>query len=164
MRAKPRPGWERLTRPPESAKRTSPAQDRLWAPSLTCLPSTCEESSRTAPALKMELRASSSDAGREHSELAGATPAQGRASESGTSGRGSSGKAAAREATTREGTTSVVPNTPAADTALAAEVRSSSAAYPSGSVILQRPLWTRWQVLVPAGLVLLGLAIASFLY
>src|SRR6266704_615796 len=123
-----------------------------------------EESSRTDSALNMERRASSSASGREHSELPGATPAQGRASESGTSGRGSSGKAAAREATTREGTTSVVPNTPAADTALAAEVRSSSAAYPSGSVILQRPLWTRWQVLVPAGLVLLGLAIASFLY
>src|SRR5436309_6772859 len=123
-----------------------------------------EESSRTDSALNMELRASSSASGREHSELAGATPAQGRATESGTSGRGSSGKAAAREATTREGTTSVVPNTPAADTALAAEVRSSSAAYPSGSVILPRPLWTRWQVLVPVGLVLLGLAIAGFLY
>src|SRR5205809_841499 len=123
-----------------------------------------EESSRTDSALNIERRASSSASGREHSELPGATPAQGRAPESGTSGRGSSGKAAAREATTREGTTSVVPDTPAADSALAAEARPSSAAYPSGSVILQRPLWTRWQVLVPAGLVLLGLAIASFLY
>src|SRR6266487_4147537 len=105
-----------------------------------------EESSRTDSALNMELRASSSASGREHSELAGATPAQGRASESGTSGRGSSGKAAAREGTTREGTTregttSVVPNTPAADSALAAEARPSFAAYPSGSVILPRPLW-----------------------
>src|SRR5207249_9250608 len=45
--AKSRPGWERLTRPPESAKRTSPAQDRLWAPSLTCLPSKCEASLST---------------------------------------------------------------------------------------------------------------------
>src|SRR5438034_666369 len=123
-----------------------------------------EESSRTDSALNMELRASSSASGREHSELAGATPAQGRASESGTSGRGSSGKAAAREATTREGTTSVVPDTPAADSALAAEARPSSPAYPSGSVILPRPLLTRWQVLVPAGVVLLGLAIAGFLY
>src|SRR5439155_15476632 len=128
-----------------------------------------EESSRTDSALNMELRASSSASGREHSELAGATPAQGRASESGTSGRGSSGKAAAREATTREattreGTTSVVPDTPAADSALAAGARPSSAAYPSGSVILPRPLLTRWQVLVPAGVVLLGLAIAGFLY
>src|SRR5205807_8288470 len=51
-----------------------------------------EESSRTDSALNMELRASSSASGREHSELSGATPAQGRASESGTSGRGSSGK------------------------------------------------------------------------
>src|SRR5204863_263046 len=128
MRAKPRPGWERLTRPPESAKRTSPARDRLWAQWLTCLPS------------KGEARLS--------------TPAQGRASESGTSGRGSSGKT-----TAREGTTSVVPESASGDSALAAEARPSSAAYPSGSVILQRPLWTRWQVLVPAGLVLLGLAI-----
>src|SRR5205807_198492 len=72
-----------------------------------------EESSRTDSALNIERRASSSASGREHSELPGATPAQGRASESGTSGRGSSGKAAAREATTREGTTSVVPDTPA---------------------------------------------------
>src|SRR6266702_1858881 len=84
-----------------------------------------EESSRTDSALNMERRASSSASssasGREHSELPGATPAQGRASESGTSGRGSSGKAAAREATTREGTTSsVVPDTPAADSDLAA--------------------------------------------
>src|SRR5438477_12904647 len=263
MQAKSRPGWERLTRPPESAKRTSPAQDRLWAPSLTCLPSKCEaslstpaptcfrselcctkwplarlpfrgdtsgvifdgimnraplapvrlnpdlppklediinralekerdlryqhasdiksellrlkrdlesgkrsageESSRTDSALNMERRASSSASGREHSELPGATPAQGRASESGTSGRGSSGKAAAREARTPEGPTSVVPDTPAADSALAAEARPSSAAYPSGSVILPRPLLTRWQVLVPAGVVLLGLAIAGFL-
>ena len=123
-----------------------------------------EESSRTDSALNIERRASSSASGREHSELAGATPAQGRVSESGTSGRGSSGKAAAREATTREGTTSVVPDTPAADSALAAEARPSSAAYPSGSVILPRPLLTRWQVLVPAGVVLLGLAIAGFLY
>jgi len=123
-----------------------------------------EESSRTDSALNIERRASSSASGREHSELPGATPAQGRASESGTSGRGSSGKAAAREATTREGTTSVVPDTPAADSALAAEARPSSAAYPSGSVILPRPLLTRWQVLVPAGVVLLGLAIAGFLY
>src|SRR5438552_11482436 len=43
------------------------------------------------------------------------------------------------------------PDTPAADSALAAEARPSSAAYPSGSVILPRPLLTRWQVLVPAG-------------
>src|SRR5205807_818376 len=118
-----------------------------------------EESSRTDSALNMELRASSSASGREHSELAGATPAQGRASESGTSGRGSSGKA-----TAREGTTSVVPESASGDSAVAAEARPSSAAYPSGSVILQRPLWTRWQVLVPAGVVLLGLAIAGFLY
>src|SRR5438309_8848090 len=118
-----------------------------------------EESSRTDSALHMERRASSSASGREDSEVAGATPAQGRASESGTSGRGSSG-----EATPREGTTSVVPESASVDSALAAEARPSSAAYPSGSEILQRPLWTRWQVLVPAGLVLLGLAIASFLY
>src|SRR6266705_579624 len=64
-----------------------------------------EESSRTDSALNMERRASSSASGREDSELAGATPAQCRVSESGTSGRGSSGKAAAREATTREATT-----------------------------------------------------------
>src|SRR5437870_10050345 len=55
-----------------------------------------EESSRTDSALNMERRASSSASGRGHLELAGATPAQGGASESGTSGRGSSGKAAAR--------------------------------------------------------------------
>src|SRR3989440_10066593 len=108
-----------------------------------------EESSRTDSALNMELRASSSASGREHSELAGATPAQGRASESGTSARGASGKAAARE-----GTTSVVPESASGDSALAAEARPSSAAYPSGSVILQKPLWTPWHVLVPAGLVL----------
>jgi serine/threonine protein kinase/Flp pilus assembly protein TadD len=118
-----------------------------------------EEVSRTEPALNMERRVSSSASGREHLELPGATPAQGRVLESGTSGRGSSGKVTAREVTT-----SVVPNTPAADSALGAEVRSSSAAYPSGSVILPRPLWTRWQILVPAGLVLLGLAIAGVLY
>src|SRR5437667_8726149 len=39
-----------------------------------------EESSRTDFALDMELRASSSASGREHSDLAVATPAQGRAS------------------------------------------------------------------------------------
>jgi len=84
-----------------------------------------EESSRTDSARNMERRASSSASGRKHSEIAGATPAQGGASESGTGGRGSSGKA-----TAREGTTSVVPNTSAADSALAAEARLSSAAYP----------------------------------
>src|SRR5207244_5206134 len=102
-----------------------------------------EEVSRTEPALNMELRASSSASGREHSELAGATPAQGRVSESGTSGRGSSGKAAAREATTREGTTSVVPDTPAADSALVAEARPSSAAYLFGGVMFPRPVLFR---------------------
>jgi eukaryotic-like serine/threonine-protein kinase len=121
-----------------------------------------EESSRSDSALNMEQRApalskaegSSPASGRERSEISGATPAQGGASESGTPGK----------ATTGKGTASAMPIAPPTDSALAAEVRNSSAAHSSGSVIVPRPLWTRWQVLISAGLVLLGFAIAGFLY
>jgi serine/threonine protein kinase/Flp pilus assembly protein TadD len=126
--------------------------------------STGEESSRTDSALSMERLTSSPASVREHSEPAVAIPAQGRPSESGTSGRGSTGKATARDSMTREGTTSVVPERASGDSALASQVRSSPAAYPSGTVILPRPLWVRWQVLVPATLVVFGLAIMGFFH
>jgi serine/threonine protein kinase/Flp pilus assembly protein TadD len=65
---------------------------------------------------------------------------------------------------TGKGTSSLVPAAVTSDPASAAEVRPSSGAHPPGSAeIPRKPLWTRWQVLVPV-VVLLSLAVAAFFY
>jgi len=79
--------------------------------------------------------------------------------ESRESEKGGSGKAA------REGTASAVPVTATHDSASAAGVRSSSAAHVTGRAeMAPGPLWARWQLLVPATVVSLGLAIGGFFY
>src|SRR5712692_8322443 len=109
-----------------------------------------EEISRTESALNMERRASSPASGRGRPEFQGTTPTRGETSESGVSGKG---------------TASAVPVAPPHDPASAAEVRSSSAAQASGSPeIAPKPLWARWQFLVPTVLVALALAVAGFFY
>ncbi len=57
-----------------------------------------------------------------------------------------------------------MPIAPPSDPALAAEVRSSSPAHTSGSAeVPRKPLWARWQVIVPA-VVVIALAVAAFFY
>jgi serine/threonine protein kinase/Flp pilus assembly protein TadD len=64
---------------------------------------------------------------------------------------------------TGKGTSSLVPPAAPFDAASAAEVRSSGA-HISGAEIAQKPLWARWQGLVPAAVVFVGLAVAGFFY
>jgi serine/threonine protein kinase/uncharacterized membrane protein YkgB len=109
-----------------------------------------EESSRTESALNMERRASTPASGRVRPELQDTPPSRRSTSDSGGTGKG---------------TTSVVPNRSAAESALAAEVRSSAPTQASDSAaIAAKPLWARWQFLVPATVVILVLAIVAFLY
>jgi eukaryotic-like serine/threonine-protein kinase len=95
-----------------------------------------EDASRTEPALSLPKGATAP-----HEQIS---------SEKGTSGKS---------------TSTVVPVTPSGDPALAAEVRPSSPAHPSGGVVIApKPFWARWQILAPALFVIVGLAIAGFFY
>ncbi len=112
-----------------------------------------EDPSRTesAPpsALNLERRASSPASERGRPDLHN-TPSRPRP----TSDSGGTGK----------GTSSPAPIAASSDPASAAEVRSSSPAHAPGSAeIASKPLWARWQILVPA-IAVVAVAIAAFFY
>ena len=112
-----------------------------------------EEPSRTesAPpsALNLERRASSPASERGRPDLHN-TPSRPRP----TSDSGGTGK----------GTSSPAPIAASSGPASAAEVRSSSPAHAPGSAeIASKPLWARWQILVPA-IAVVAVAIAAFFY
>ncbi len=65
----------------------------------------------------------------------------------------------------RKGASSFVPPALAAEPASAAEARPSSGSHPSGKTLIAgRPLWASWQVLVPASLIFIALAVAGLFY
>jgi eukaryotic-like serine/threonine-protein kinase len=112
----------------------------------------------------MERRAASPASGRGRPEL------HNRESESPlketprpASDSGGAGKTAREGA--REGTASAVPLAATTDAASAAEARPSSGSHISGSAeIARKPIWFRWQVLVPAIVVALGLVAGIFYF
>ena len=109
--------------------------------------STGEESSRS------EAAAPSSSTPLLNGERRASSPAP-----SGGSIKSDSGK-------TGKGTSSLAPPAAPSDPASAAEARPSSGAHPSGGAeIAARPLWARWQVLVPAALIVIALAVAGIYY
>ena len=117
-----------------------------------------EPASRTDSALasaqNLERRASSPASGRGPIESQDTPPTPRPTSDSGGTGK----------STPREGTASAVPNTPPADSASAAGVRPSSPTHPSGAgEIAPKPLWSRWQVIVPAAFVI-ALAAGALFY